>query len=88
MFFNTHQNRKGVDVTMYNLRDASDAWMMLMALSDINQEMLDKLEKDHKEEFSQDKKEIVGLKKQRYIALKVIKLLKQTYKELDDAWNR
>jgi hypothetical protein len=45
-FFNEQKHRNMVDVAMCNVHDERDAWMMLMDLSDIKRDLLDKLEKD------------------------------------------
>ncbi len=74
---------------MCNVHDERDAWMMLMDLSDIKMDLLNKLEEDAKKQVdtSLDLKNITGMMKQRYIALKVVQLLKKTHKEFDAAWS-
>ena len=74
---------------MCNVYDERDAWMMLMDLSDIKRDLLDKLEENAKKQVNtQDLRNITGIMKQRYIALKVVQLLKRTHKEFDAAWGR
>ncbi len=75
---------------MCNVHDERDAWMMLMDLSNIKRNLLDKLEDDAKKQVdtSLEMKNITGMMKQRYIALKVVQLLKKTHQEFDEAWNR
>ncbi len=75
---------------MCNVHDERDAWMMLMDLSTITRDLLDKLEEDAKRQVntSLNLKNITGIDKQRYFALKVIQLLKKTHQEFDAAWGR
>ncbi len=87
-FFKDLQHSIVVDVTMCDVHDERDAWMMLMDLSDIKKDLLDKLDENAKKQVdtSLGLKKIVGMMKQQYIVLKVVQLLKETHQEFDAVW--
>lgn len=89
-YFNEQKHMNMVDVTMCNVHDERDVWMMLMDLSDIKRKLLNKLERDVMKQVGtvHDLRDITGMMKQRYIGLKVVQLLKKTHKEFDTAWGR
>ena len=89
VFFNPHPDRALVDVTMCNHREERDVGLMLMSLSKIPRDILDRFEENYDREVSSPMNtQLTGMRKQRYIGLKVVRLLKNLHRELDEARGR
>lgn len=84
VFFNPHQDRVLVDVTMCNHREERDVGLMLMSLSKIPRDILDRVEKNYQQEVDRSiNNQLTGMLKSRYIGLKVVQTIKRVHAELD-----
>ncbi len=89
VLFYPHPNKVMVGVTMCNHREERDVGLMLMKLSKIPRGILDRFEENYDREVSSPMNtQLTGMLKQRYIGLKVVRLLKSLHREFDEAWNR
>jgi hypothetical protein len=69
---------------MCNHREERDVGLMLMSLSKIPRDLLDRMERDYEQELDQStNKWVTGFQKRQYIALKVIQTIKRVHAELD-----
>ena len=86
MLFKLNPDRVLEDVTMCNHRNERDIGLMLMDLSKIPRDVLDRFEENAQQEVDRPiNNQLTGLLKQRYIALKVVQIIKRVNDELDEA---
>jgi hypothetical protein len=89
VFFSNQKDEVLVDVIMCNPREERDVGLMLMGLSKIPRDILDRFEENAQQEVDRPiNNQLTGLLKQRYIALKVVQLIKSIHREVDAAWGR
>jgi hypothetical protein len=73
-----------VDVTMCNHREERDVGLMLMSLSKIPRDILDRFEENYDRELSSPMNtQLTGMRKQRHIALKVVRLIENIHREFE-----
>ena len=77
-------------MSAYNIGDPRDVWLMFMELSGIKREILDDMERDLEQKLvspnfdPDDLRSMSGFPKKYYIALKMVRLLKQTHREFEE----